>query len=135
MTTLDKSAMLANQMRAITKIEPIKATQARQELATGGKNVPIAAPPPVAATNVKKKGFEQALKSVSGYVQNISRELNFSVDDEHNRSFVTVLDEVTGEVIRQIPSEEMMELARHISDAQESGDKQPSKGILFSGDA
>ena len=135
MTTLDKSALLANQLRAITKIEPIKATQIRQEIATGGKNVPIAAPAPIMAGSKKEKGFEQALRSVSGYVQNISRELNFSVDEELNRTVVTVLDEETGEIIRQIPSEEMLELAKHISDAQESGDKQLSKGILFSGDA
>ncbi len=135
MTTLDKSALIASQMRAITKIEPIQATQTRQELATGGKNVPVAAPAPIAALSKKERGFDQALKSVSGYVQNISRELNFSVDEELNRSVVTVLDEETGEIIRQISSDEMMELARHISEAQESGDKQASKGILFSGDA
>lgn len=135
MTTLDKSAMLAEQMKAIMKIEPIKATQARQEIATGGKNVPVIAPAPITTENKKEKGLDQALKSVSGYVQNISRELNFSVDEGQNRSVVTVLDEETGEIIRQIPSEEMMKLAKHISDARESGDKQPSKGILFSGDA
>lgn len=135
MTTLDKSVLLANQLRALSKIEPIKATQIRQELATGGKNVPIAAPAPVETATRKEKGLEQALKSVSGYVQNISRELNFSVDEELNRSVVTVLDEETGEIIRQIPSEEMLELAKHIAEARESGEKQPSKGILFSGDA
>lgn len=135
MTTLDKSAMIANQMRSVVKIEPVKATQARQELATGGKNVPVVAPPVSPPEQDKKKGFEQALKSVSGYVQNISRELNFSVDEDLNRSIVTVLDEETGEIIRQIPSEEMLELARHISEAEESGDSKPSKGLLFQGDA
>jgi len=135
MTTLDKSAMLANQLRAIAKIEPVKATQNRQELATGGKNVPVAAPPNPAAVTAKEKGIDKALRSVSGYVQNISRELNFSVDEDLNRSVVTVLDEETGEVIRQIPSEEMLQLARNISEAEESGDQQPTKGILFRGDA
>ena len=135
MTTLDKSALLANQLRAITKIEPIKATQVRQEIATGGKNIPIAAPAPILAGSKKERGLEQALRSVSGYVQNISRELNFSVDEELNRTVVTVLDEESGEVIRQIPTEDMLELAKHISEIQKSGEKQPSKGILFSGDA
>lgn len=135
MTTLDKSNMIANQMRSVVKIEPVRAAQNRQELATGGKNIPVAAPVPIAQEELKKKGFEQALKSVSGYVQNISRELNFSVDEELNRSVVTVLDEETGEIIRQIPSEEMLELAKHIADARESGDDQPSKGLLFQGDA
>lgn len=135
MTTLDKSALIANQVRAAIKIDPVQATQTRQQLATGGKNVPMVAPAPVLPDQEKKKGFEQALKSVSGYVQNISRELNFSVDEDLNRSVVTVLDEETGEVIRQIPSEEMLELARHVSDAQESGENKPSKGLLFQGDA
>lgn len=135
MTTLDKSAMIANNGRTVVKIEPLTPVQNRQDLATGGKNVPIPVAAPVVTEQTRKKGFEQALKSVSGYVQNISRELNFSVDEDLNRSIVTVLDEETGEIIRQIPSEEMLELARHIAEAEDSGDERPSKGILFQGDA
>jgi uncharacterized FlaG/YvyC family protein len=135
MTSLDKSAMLANQLRAIAKIEPVRATQNRQELATGGKNIPVVAPPAPDAVTAKEKGIDKALRSVSGYVQNISRELNFSVDEDLNRSIVTVLDEETGEIIRQIPTEEMLQLARHIAESEDSGEQQPAKGILFRGDA
>ncbi|MFN3165228.1 MAG: flagellar protein FlaG, partial [Pseudohongiellaceae bacterium] len=87
------------------------------------------------AVTAKEKGIDKALRSVSGYVQNISRELNFSVDEDLNRSIVTVLDEETGEVIRQIPTEEMLQLARHIAESEDSGEQQPAKGILFRGDA
>lgn len=79
----------------------------------------------------RKKELNSALKHLSGYVQNITRELNFSVDHELDRIVVTVVDDATGDVIRQIPSEEMLELARHLADTRERS----GKGLLFSGDA
>ena len=66
-------------------------------------------------------------------MQNITRELNFSVDEELNRFIVTVLDQETGEIIRQIPSEDMLELARKLADAQENAPGGQVKGILFQG--
>jgi flagellar protein FlaG len=71
------------------------------------------------------------VKQLSGYIQNITRELNFSVDHELDRIVVTVVDDATGDIIRQIPSEELLELAKALVSAKERG----SKGLLFSGDA
>ena len=66
-------------------------------------------------------------------MQNIARELNFSVDEELDLFIVTVLDQETVEIIRQIPSEEMLELARTLADAQENAPGEQVKGILFQG--
>lgn len=135
MTTLDKSTLLNTALRNVSKVEATKNVQGRQELATGGKIVPVSKPETAPSESVKRRGLDQALKSVSGHVQNISRELNFSVDEELNRSIVTVLDQETGEVIRQIPSEEMLEIAKHIDDFSSNGERPNSTGILFRGDA
>jgi flagellar protein FlaG len=72
--------------------------------------------PPVegarAADNeAKVKG---AVKHLNEAVQSIRRELEFSIDDESGRTIVKVLDSETGDVIRQMPAEEALEVSRHI---------------------
>ncbi len=58
--------------------------------------------------------LEQALQDLSGYVQNVQRNLQFDVDDASGHTVIRVVDSETDEVIRQIPSEEVLALARHL---------------------
>lgn len=126
MTTLEKIDTSATLARNINRVEANIAVQNRQAIATSGKAAPVVKPVP-ASLEAKKKEVDQAVKHVAGYVQNVTRELNFTVDEELGEFVITVLDQDSGEVIRQIPSEDMLELARSLSDAQ---DRAP-KGILF----
>ena len=48
--------------------------------------------------------------------------LNFSVDEVSNRVMVTVTDKVSGEVVRQVPSEAILKVAHNI---------EALKGVLF----
>ena len=108
----------------------VQGSSARQDIADGGKPVPVAGPdfvPPDAKTTE----LNSAVSNVIGYVQNISRELNFSIDQELGETVVTVVDVSTGDVIRQIPSEEMLALSRHLAETREK----TAKGLLFSSDA
>lgn len=79
----------------------------------------------------QKMKFDRALKNVSGYVQNITRELDFSVDEALNQYIVTVFDQKTGEIIRQIPAEDLMELANKLDEAQKKEPKGILRGLLF----
>jgi flagellar protein FlaG len=67
----------------------------------------------------------EAVSNLNDYVQVIRRELQFRVDKETGQTVVTVLDSETREVIRQIPREEVLALARHLG---------REKGLLFSAD-
>jgi flagellar protein FlaG len=58
--------------------------------------------------------LEQALQDLNGYVQNVQRNLQFDVDDTSGHTIIRVVDSKTDEVIRQIPSEEVLALARHL---------------------
>lgn len=58
--------------------------------------------------------LEQALQDLNGYVQNVQRNLQFDVDDTSGHTVIRVVDSETEEVIRQIPSEEVLALARHL---------------------
>lgn len=48
-----------------------------------------------------------------------NRDLSFTIDDETKRTIVTVKESSSGEVIRQIPSEEVLKLASRIQELQE----------------
>lgn len=58
---------------------------------------------------------EQAVSQVNQFVQNLSRDLQFTVDEHSGRTIIKVLDSETKEVIRQIPPEELLRIASHLS--------------------
>ncbi len=72
--------------------------------------------------------LQQAVEDVETFVQGQARNLAFSVDDETDRSIVTVRDSSSGDVIRQIPSEEVLQLADRIQSLQD--DVGSSVGVL-----
>lgn len=70
-------------------------------------------------------GVEQALSSaelaefvdkVQDFVNTFDNRLRFDVDEKSGRSIVTVVDAKTGDLVRQIPSEEMLKLVQNLSD-------------------
>jgi flagellar protein FlaG len=48
------------------------------------------------------------------YLRESGRELDMQVDADTNRMVITVRDQATGEVIRQIPSDEILRIARSL---------------------
>lgn len=63
-----------------------------------------------------------AVSEIRDFVQMVRRELQFEVDDDTGRTVVTVRDAKTEEVIRQIPSEEVLEIAARLEEVS---------GVLF----
>ena len=80
---------------------------------------------------VSRESVEQAVVQISDFVQNVARDLQFQVDDASGYTLITVTDSDTDEVIRQIPSEEVVALARYIA---ESGGY-PVKGALLNSES
>lgn len=60
-----------------------------------------------------------AISRVESFLQGQNRNLSFSIDENTKRSVVTVLDSDSGDVIRQIPSEEILMLAERIQNLQQ----------------
>ncbi|MCC2615098.1 flagellar protein FlaG [Aestuariibacter halophilus] len=73
--------------------------------------------------------IESAVAEISEFLQAQNRQLAFSVDEGSQRSVVKVTDSESGEVIRQIPSEEVLELSKRIRDLQ--SDVGAAVGVLF----
>ncbi|WP_188151694.1 flagellar protein FlaG [Teredinibacter waterburyi] len=63
--------------------------------------------------------LDDAVASISKYVQSVQRNLQFSVDEELNQTVVKVVDGGSGELIRQIPEEAFLELARKLNEGGE----------------
>lgn len=61
----------------------------------------------------------QALKSINKAMQEQSRGLEFTVDSDNDRTIIKVVDQNTKEVVRQIPSEEALEIARALDRVQQ----------------
>ncbi len=134
MTNLNKlNSLGSSSVAAVNRIQKTSTGEVidqRQDLAALGKVLPAVQQTDKHAEE-RRKELNNAIKNVSGYVQNITRALNFSVDEELGRTVVRVIDENTGDVIRQIPSEDMLELARNLAEIKE----RTTKGLLFRGDA
>ena len=81
------------------------------------------------ATNDKaKKGiyddvdFKGAIKSVNELVSSINNKVAFSIDEESQQRIIKVFDRDTGDIIRQIPKEDMVRLLVKLKEIQ---------GIIF----
>ncbi len=77
---------------------------------------------------LSQEALEKVVSQLNAYIQNTQRDVDFSVDDATGRVVVRVVDSTTEEVIRQIPSEEMLAISRHLLESLES--EQP-KGFLI----
>ena len=77
---------------------------------------------------LSQKALEKVVSQLNAYIQNSQRDVDFSVDDSTGRVVVKVIDSESEEVIRQIPSEEMLAISRHLVESLETD--QP-KGFLI----
>lgn len=69
-----------------------------------------------------REQLENAVKAVQKFVQPLASNLQFTVDEETGIRVVKVVDAATKEVIRQMPSEEILQIAKALDRLQ---------GLLF----
>jgi flagellar protein FlaG len=78
-------------------------------------------------STVENEALTKSLQQMSASVQ--ARKLEFSTVEESGRTVVKVIDKENDDVIRQIPSEEFIQMAEKISElSQESN---ATQGLLF----
>jgi len=79
------------------------------------------APPPVSVEKpaaINSAAVRRAVEEVRRIVAPLAQDVQFTVDDETGKTVIRVVDSATKEVLRQIPSEEMVEIARTLSRLQ-----------------
>ena len=110
-----------------------------------GQNV--TAPGQVAASTVSEVGVQaaeeekeqagegdtsevnEAVNFVNSQEHNLTRNLQFSVEEDTGEVVVRVYDSETEELVRQIPSEDMMELARRLQEQSQEQDETSSNSV------
>ncbi|HLP31636.1 MAG TPA: flagellar protein FlaG, partial [Geothrix sp.] len=77
---------------------------------------PVESRPAVDPRSASASGpaLEAATKSVEAFLQRSSSSLKFGVDQETGSYTFKIIDPVTQETIRQVPSEEILEMARRL---------------------
>lgn len=78
---------------------------------------------------VSQEALEEAVSHLKEYVQSVQRDMDFSVDDMTGRYVVRVIDSQTQELIRQIPSEEMLAISRDLAQFLEEAEHR--RGFLI----
>jgi len=75
------------------------------------------------STKAMQENVKAAIAEMSKYTQSIQRDIQFDIDDTSGRTVVSVLDRETQEVIRQIPDETFLKLARKLKEDLAAGDQ------------
>ncbi|GBL04059.1 flagellar protein FlaG [Glaciecola sp. KUL10] len=86
-----------------------------------------------ADTNTREVSPElnQAVAELSDFARQTNLKLAFSIDEQTDKSVVTVKDQESGDVIRQIPSQELLDIAAQMK--QITSENGNAVGLLVNG--
>ncbi len=120
---------MAADIKALEAANPMVQTAAKTALTQAMSSPPEAQPragkgfPP--ATD--RQSLERLAERLQDYVQSMDREVQFRVDETSGYTVIKVIDPATQKVIRQIPAEVTLRLARHLDNG--------GQGMLFADEA
>jgi flagellar protein FlaG len=81
-----------------------------KDVAPSGESLPLAPPTPPAAD------VAQAVERLNEIMSTKQRSLRFQIDESSGRTVITVINKSTLEIVRQIPSEELLAVAQQLED-------------------
>jgi len=100
------------QIKSVSKEERELVVDVRNDVSVSGNDVPAESR---VVQEVSESSLNTAVDELAHYAQSISRDLEFTIDKDLDKTIITVYDTDSEEVIRQIPSEEVLALARNIN--------------------
>jgi len=76
--------------------------------------------------------LHNAVQEITAFMQSVDRALEISVDDDLGTTVITIVDRSTQEVVRQIPNEEAVAVARFLAEQQAMrASDEPPRGLLL----
>jgi len=134
---------MANEISSIASIRALSGAAknsrqvAKTDVATlpgqGGEALPSAGKelPARAADSAE---ISEAVTRINEIVQSVQRDLSFNVDEDSGQTIIRVVDSGSGELIRQIPSEEALAIALQLRDLQKDAVNgvEIGQGLIFS---
>lgn len=73
---------------------------------------------PPEADKLSNEQIEQTVDEIRRRIEPVDRNLQFSIDKDTGKTVVKLIDTATKEVLRQIPSEELLSIARALGKGQ-----------------
>ncbi len=73
--------------------------------------------------------LDQAVERLNQFAQTVQRKLEFSVDEQSGKAVIKVIDKESGEMVRSIPSEEILEMQQRLRETSEAIFKTGNEGI------
>jgi flagellar protein FlaG len=115
--TLQQQTAVITPLKLVNTRQAFDASVKSADAAAGKAETPLKAAGPAVAEAKETKNqddLQQAVSTLNDYVQNMQRDLQFSIDKESGVMVVKVIDTKNEKVIRQIPTEETLKLARNL---------------------
>jgi flagellar protein FlaG len=113
---------LAKNSVANPQIEPVSKVINLKEVNESEKTTETAQD--VAVLDINLVNYSELVKNVTEVVQNLGTKVSFSFDDRSSTPVIRVVDDESGEEIRQIPREEMLHLMSKLREVS---------GLIFEG--
>lgn len=98
------------------EIIPFKAIESTQKSEQNAKIDPVVDKAPIDTAKVTTQEVKEVLESFKDLSKTIQTRLGFSVHEKNNEIVVRVFDKESNELIRQFPSDEMLDLQDKMSD-------------------
>jgi flagellar protein FlaG len=105
-------------IRALTNVAQLSpgATEKAPHIVETLPHAPVAAIASVPLPSLDQ--VKRAVQDINKALQALSQSVEFSVDEESAHTIVRVVDQNTKEIIRQMPSQETLEIARALDKVQ-----------------
>jgi flagellar protein FlaG len=105
-----KALSSAPQIQSQTLQADVKAKAEKVELS--GNILPVELTEKAEAKSVEVK---EAVSRLNDFAQKTQRDLNFQVDEDSGKTVIKVYDRQSEQLVRQIPNEEALEMAKRLS--------------------
>jgi flagellar protein FlaG len=93
-----------------TKLDERQVAQTEQ----AGAVAAAAKPAPAVGAKASREDLDAAVKKINDSMPASAQSLQFSIDEDSKDIVVKVIDQSTKEVVRQIPTEEALEIAKSL---------------------
>ena len=103
-------AAIEMEMKAQRTALPAKAAAVVAQAAEPAPRQAPAAPP------VEIRKIESVTRQIVSFLRSINKSLQFRVDQATGEMVVTIRDDETGEIIREVPGEDALRIAQRIED-------------------
>lgn len=70
---------------------------------------------PLNSFNLDNHQEQERIKQIEQVLQQVNRSLQFHTDDDSGKQIATIVDKQTGDIIRQVPAQELLDLNKNLA--------------------